>query len=210
MSARDLRKHFPSISFQQSDILYSIQQLHLNGKPFDLDPAFNQGAMWSGLQVPCIQMDISPITPACIQGDYTKMPFDADVFNSIAVDPPFVIGKSGRMVSKYSGFNTLAELQYNYISLCSECTRCIKRDGILVIKCQDVIHDRRRYFTSYFLQNVLFGLGWNQVDEYILNSTKRMHSEAHTGNNLSRSYHCKFMVFRFRKGRRKYTGLSHS
>jgi hypothetical protein len=203
-------KHHPSVSSNQSKIIDSIQKLHLNGNPFELDPAFNKGSMYGNLSTPSIKFDIVPLSPECIQADYTKMPLANDSIDSICVDPPFIIGTTGTMVNEYSGFNTLDQMHLNLIGLLSECTRCIKRDGILAIKCQDLIHDRRRYFTSYFIQNILYDLGWNQIDEFIVTARSRMHAAVHTGKNYSRSYHCKFMVFRFRRGRRNYSLIRHS
>ncbi len=195
-----------SIGYDQSKLLLSIQQLYLDGNPNTLDPCYRIGSMYKPFALdPVIKMDLNPSTSGIIRGDYTNMPFESGTLQSVFADPPFIIAGSGsKMASVFGSFPSLLAMQTSFDGLVSECARCILRDGILVIKCQDVVHDRRRYFTSHFLINTGSKYGFNLVDEFILLAHTRMHAAVHTGAHVSRSFHTKFLVFRFRRGRRDY------
>lgn len=193
-----------SSEYSQEMILRSIMILHNNGDRFQLDPCFNKGTMYGSLMHPILKFDIKPIVQGVQKGDFKKIDLIDDTVHSIVADPPFIIGDDEIMSPKYGSYESLAILQSEINGLLVECTRIIKRDGLLVIKCQDIIHDRRKYFVSYFIQNQLFDLGWNQIDEYVKVNKSRPHNSSNQVSYASRSYHSKFLVFRFRRGRRKY------
>jgi hypothetical protein len=214
-----------SCNDNQAAILYSIMFLHNGGERYALDPCFNRGLMYQDfVPLPVHRMDLVPQSPGVLYGDFTKMPFADGTLQSVVADPPFLIGDDQIMTPRYGGYPTLKSLQVHYDALISESARVLIRDGLFVLKCQDIIEDRRKYFISLFSINTAIKYGFNLIDEYIKTNKSRPSSNASGENlNASRSYHSKFLVFRYRRGRRSYllddtkkpvsiaefTGLSH-
>jgi len=201
-----------SCNQNQTTIIKSIISLHNEGRPFALDPCFNRGVMYgSGVgsaPLPDKRMDID--WSICMEdsrievGDFLDMPFSDSSFHSIIADPPFIVGKDNAVMSqRYGHYESIDDLQLNLDGLVKECRRVIERGGLLVLKCQDIILNRRKYFVSQFLINTANKYGFNLIDEYIKTNKSRptqMAGKAHA----CRSYHSKFLVFRFRRGRRAY------
>jgi len=147
-----------SCNQNQTAIIQSIMVLHNDGKPFSLDPCFNKGTMYGGtVPLPEKRMDIDieiVANQGLIHGDFTKMPFNDQSMQSIIADPPFIVGRSTYVMSeRYGYFESIEHLQVCLDRLVKECARVIKRDGLLVLKCQDIIVNRRKYFVSIFLIN---------------------------------------------------------
>lgn len=193
-----------SCNYDQSEILRSIIMMHNAGYPFHCDPCYNAGSMHQGLPSPILKFDLHPRVNSCIKATYHNLPLDACSVRSFVVDPPFLIGEDTIMAARYGSFPDLCTLQLDYFKLCAELTRCIRRNGLLVFKCQDLILDRRKYFVSRLVVNLLQAEGWNQIDEYIKLNKQRPQSPNNAPVHGSRGFHSKFLVFRYRRGSRKY------
>lgn len=108
------------------------------------------------------------------------------------------------MSDRYGSYPTLADLQSDMNLFLLEMHRILSTSGILVFKCQDQIHDRRKYFVSLFVTQQAMKIGFNLIDEFLFLSKVR-HQVPTENPAASRVYHSKFLVFRKRKGSRQYT-----
>jgi hypothetical protein len=50
-----------SISDNQEEILRSIQELYLNGRDFECDITYGNGAFWKNIKAPELRFDITPL-----------------------------------------------------------------------------------------------------------------------------------------------------
>jgi hypothetical protein len=161
---------YKSYDTDQSRILKSIIEVHNNGKPFDCDPCFNKGSMYGKIVPwPVHRFDIKPIAPGVLNARAEALPFTAACLSSLVIDPPFLIhspGSENRMASRYGFYHSKSELMNSFTDFIREAYRVLEQDGLFVFKCQDVIHNRRRFFASLYVMNVSLSLGFNVIDHY--------------------------------------------
>jgi hypothetical protein len=117
-----------------------------------LDAPVNGGRFWRGSTRPVIGLDIDPSHSPSICGDNTAMPFRDGSFDVVVYDPPH-IPNQGRDRSK--DFNTRFGLgarspkehgysfSYTYPVFMAEAWRTLIREGILLCKIADYVHNHR-------------------------------------------------------------------
>lgn len=202
---------FSNICKTNEQALYAIQELHNNGQPFHLDPMFNRGSMYgtSG-QVfrPLVLFDLIPLHEDVAQGNARSLPLPDSSIHSAVLDPPWLInsGKATAMTSRYSCLKTRDELMLLIQDLLKEAYRYLQTDGLLVFKCQDFTHNRRKFFMSHFIIANALVLKFNLIDEFISAPGSRFRKPVHDINSVhsSHSMFCKFLVFRKRQSRTNY------
>lgn len=203
---------YKSYDTDQSQILKAIIEIHNEGKPFDCDPCFNKGMMYGdAVQWPQHRFDIKPNAPGVLYASAHALPFSAGCIPSLIIDPPFLIhsrGSENKMAQRYGFYESKEDLQRSFIGFINEAYRVLQENGLFVFKCQDVIHNRRRFFASLFVMNYALSVGFNLIDHAILLAKSRMRSP----NTLDRcntsyalhSWHSHFIVFRKKKSRTDY------
>ena len=91
-------KVIKSISYDQSEIIKWIIQLHIKSGKIDCDPTYSKGNFYNntGIEKPKYIFDISPQTEDTIKADARNLPLEDKSINSIMFDPPFLAttGKS--------------------------------------------------------------------------------------------------------------------
>ena len=152
-----------SLYDDQFKILDSILKLHIKEKTFDVDLTYGNGAFYkNGIPQPQHRFDIDDslknITKVC-NSNNTNLP-SASV-NSVIFDPPFLTyikkqrtGNSKMVMSRrFSGYWTSEELSEHYKSSIKEAARILKHKGIMVIKCQDIVHNHKLFCTHAHILN---------------------------------------------------------
>ena len=196
-----------SISYSQDQILRWITRLYLSrssekGKPrrFDLDPTYGYGGFYNVIRRPRICLDISPDPEAgagMIKADVRALPLKDKSLYSIIFDPPFLAGggSSGIMTGRYGYMEKVEDVWALYRDALVEFKRVLKPYGVVVVKCQDIIHGRNQYFTHTVIMNYAVELGLYPKDLFILLSkTRPIQWNAKTQNH-SRKFHSYFWVF---------------
>jgi hypothetical protein len=141
-----------SVSDDQDEIIQSIMQL-CGIDRFDADLTYANGGFWKNLPQPAMKFDIDPQTPDTVEANSTDLPLPQSCVNSIMFDPPFLTYvKQGRehdsvMARRFGGYWKYDELEMHYSQTISEAHRILAKKGILVIKCQDIIHNHRMHCT---------------------------------------------------------------
>jgi hypothetical protein len=141
-----------SVSDDQDEIIQSIMQL-CGIDRFDADLTYANGGFWKNLPQPAMKFDIDPQTPDTVEANSTDLPLPQSCVNSIMFDPPFLTYvKQGRehdsvMAKRFGGYWKYDELEMHYSQTISEAHRILAKKGILVIKCQDIIHNHRMHCT---------------------------------------------------------------
>lgn len=158
-----------SVYFDQDDILRGIIKLH-SPKGFDCDVTYGNGQFWKNLPQPYLKFDIDPQVEGVRQSCSTNLPIEAKILNSIVFDPPFLTYvKSGRggngamvMANRFGGYWRYEELESHYRGTIREAARVLKAGGIMVVKCQDIIHNHKMHCTH---ANVI---SWAALDGFIV------------------------------------------
>jgi len=152
-----------SLYNDQFKILDSILKLHVEGNTFDVDLTYGNGAFYKkGIPQPKHRLDIDDslenITKVC-NSNNTEL--QAASVNSVVFDPPFLTyikkqrtGNSNMVMSRrFSGYWTSDELSEHYQSSIKEAARILKHKGIMVIKCQDIVHNHKLFCTHAHILN---------------------------------------------------------
>ncbi len=187
-----------SISYDQHEIIENILELHCIDDKIDVDCTYGNGSFYSkGLRRPEYCFDIEPLFDFVINTCSTHMPLEDSSVNSIMFDPPFLTYiKQGRqstsiMGKRFSGYWAYAELQAHYTKTIKEAYRVLGKKGILIVKCQDIIHNHKMHPTHINIMEWSSGM-FRLKDLFILNAKSRMGSNRKQQH--ARIYHSYFMV----------------
>ena len=185
-------KAFSNIHHSNAGALYAIQELHLNGMPIELDPMFNRGTMYGGnrsIHLPKIKIDIEPQHEMVTQGNARYLPKHIDGIKSVILDPPWLISKTGtsHLCTRYGHFESKEKLILFIHQIIREAYRVLNQDGIMIFKCQDFNHDRRKFFMSLIVMNYSLQVGFNPLDELII--APPSHRRSNTGDQVKKALH---------------------
>jgi hypothetical protein len=193
-----------SIYSNQSDILRAIQHLHCPDG-FDCDLTYGNGAFWRDLPSPKYKFDIDPQKPEVEQASSDNVPLPEGSLGSIVFDPPFLTyvraGREGNgtmiMAKRFAGYWRYDELEAHYRSTLVESARLLRKNGVLVFKCQDVIHNHRMHCTHANVIQWAVEAGFRLLDLFILAANHRMPSPNRKGTQKhARVFHSYFLVFK--------------
>lgn len=192
-----------SVYFDQTEILRGIMKLHCPDG-FDCDMTYGSGNFWKNLPEPRFKFDISPQVAGVEKACSTMLPLNHESISSIVFDPPFLTYiRSGRigngsmvMAKKYSGYWRYEELEDHYLHSISEAYRVLKKSGILIFKCQDIIHNHAMRCTHANVINMSFREGFRLKDMFVLAAKNRLPSPNRLGTQKhARIFHSYFLVF---------------
>lgn len=193
MVSNDLIK---SIGYDQQEIINNILALYNCSAPLEYDPCFNLGMFYKNGKVepPLYKSDIKPLLPGVMEQDVTALPYK-DKFNSIIFDPPFIVsGKTSKMALRYGYFENVTELKEFYSKAFNSLQRALKKNGLLIVKCQDFVNGRRNYIMLNYVLNLARDLNFKVLDLFILLSKTRptrIKNQQH-----ARKYHSYFVVLK--------------
>ncbi len=168
-----------SVYDNQTDIIKSIMELCEIDR-FDVDVTYGNGQFYLKIEKPiyCFDMDgnLDNVEQACS----TDLPLDNSSVSSLMFDPPFLTYvKAARshnsiMAKRFGGYWRYDELEEHYRGTIKEAHRVLSKKGIMVIKCQDIIHNHKMHCTHINIvsdwANGLFRL----KDMFILPAKHRM------------------------------------
>ena len=174
-----------SISYEQSEIIKWILQLHVPDKKIDCDPTYSIGNFYknTGIDEPEYKFDINPQVEGVKFGDSRNLPLDDNSINCMMFDPPFLAttGKSliedkdNNIINKRFGvYPSEQELHQFYIDSLKEFYRILKNKGILIFKCQDKISSGKQYMSHCFIYDEAVKIGFYPKDLFILLAKNRL------------------------------------
>jgi len=193
-----------SFYFDQDEILDGIMRLYAPDG-FDCDATYGKGGFYKKIPHPKLRFDISPQVDGVVKACSRMLPIDDKSIGSLVLDPPFLTyvrsGREGNgsmiMSRQFSGYWTYGELADHYRESISEAYRVLKKGGILVFKCQDIIHNHKMHCTH---ANVICWAeteGFRLQDLFVLPARSRLPSPNRAGTQKhARIFHSYFLVFR--------------
>ena len=193
-----------SVYYDQVEILKSIIDLCGIGR-IDIDATYGNGSFYDNdvIREPVRAFDIdkdSMARTACS----TKLPInDASVF-SFVFDPPFLTYvKAARehnsiMAKRFGGYWRYDELEVHYKGTLKEAHRVLSKKGIMIFKCQDIIHNHKMHCTHLNIINWADGM-FRLKDLFILPAKSRMPIPQQEGTKKkvqkhARIFHSYFLV----------------
>lgn len=193
-----------SVYENQIDILKSIMTL-CNIDRFDVDVTYGNGMFYKEIEKPIHCFDIDPTlvdTPASSD----DLPLGSDSVSSLMFDPPFLTyvraAREGNgnmvMVKRFGGYWRYDELESHYKGTLEEAARVLKKKGIMVFKCQDIIHNHKMHCTHVNVINWA-SKSFRLKDLFILPAKTRMAIPQQVGTKKkvqkhARIFHSYFLV----------------
>ena len=196
-----------SISYDQSEIIKWILELHVPTKKIDCDPTYSIGNFYknTGIDEPIYKFDINPQVEGVEFGDSRHLPLSNNSIDCMMFDPPFLAttgkslteNKDNNIINKRFGvYPSEQELHQFYIDSLKEAYRILKDKGILIFKCQDKISSSKQYMCHCFIYNEAIKIGFYPKDLFILLAKNRLVADWQLKNQKnSRKFHSYFWVF---------------
>jgi len=194
-----------SVYYDQTDILKSIMEL-CGIERFCADVTFGNGKFYSGIKEPGLKFDISPQVPGVVECSSSNLLLDTGQINSLVFDPPFLTyvraAREGNgnmiMAKRFGGYWRYEELETHYRDSLLEAHRVLGKKGIMVFKCQDIIHNHKMHCTHMNVMEWSKGL-FRLKDLFILPAKSRMPIPQQEGTKKkvqkhARIFHSYFMV----------------
>lgn len=191
-----------SVYFDQTEILRGIMKLHCPDG-FDCDMTYGTGQFWKALPPPRLKFDISPQVLGVRKACSTDLPIEAGSLGSVVFDPPFLTyvraGRTGNgsmiMAKAFSGYWRYDELEEHYQHSISEAYRVLRPGGVMVFKCQDIIHNHAMHCTHARVIQMAELEGFRLKDLFVLPAKHRLPSPNRNGaQKHARIFHSYFLV----------------
>lgn len=192
-----------SVSYDQIEILKGIQKLYCP-QGFDCDVTYGNGKFYGDIRPPVLKFDIDPQSPDVAQACSTKLPLMDGCLSSLVFDPPFLTyvraGREGNgqmiMAKRFAGYWKYEELEAHYKGTLLEAGRVLAKGGIVVFKCQDIIHNHRMHCTHAKVIQWAEEIGMRLADLFVLPAKHRLPAPNRNGaQKHARIFHSYFLVF---------------
>lgn len=191
--------------YSQTDMLLDILSLHVK-KGIDIDPTYGRGNFYKDHRIkqPKFKFDLHPRFKYVAESSADNLPIIDESMRCVMFDPPFLAtkGKSldsdkGNVINRHFGvFETETALHEFYVQCLYEFYRILRKNGILIFKCQDKVSSGKQYFSHTFIQNTAENVGFYTKDLFILLAKNRIVADWQKRNQQhARKYHCYFWVF---------------
>lgn len=200
-------KVISSIGYNEQEIIRDILYLHAEGKYIDCDPTFSVGNFYKdGLPKPKYRYDKTPQIEGVIEASSDKLPLENESIDTLMFDPPFVIGgatynesKEGSCViaKRFTQFESFDELKQMYSDSLKEFARVLRKNGIVIFKCQDCNSSAKQHFSHCWVMYEAMKFGFYPKDLFILCAKNRINDGRKQQH--ARKYHSYFFVFKKQK-----------
>ena len=193
------KKHQKSVFDDEQMLLASLFDIHNGGKTIDCDPMFFKGNFYKdGIDMPELCFDLNPQENWIKKADATNLPLENNSLGSIILDPPFLFGIHGKVKDYYSSrthtiFKDFTELENCYKGIIKEAHRVLKKNGVLIFKCQDYT-DSKTTMTHCLVYNWALEQGFYAKDLAILVKPNKI-TNPNTKQRHLRKIHTYFWVF---------------
>ena len=141
-----------SVSYDQAEILQSIMKL-CNIERFCVDVTYGNGQFYKKIPQPIRRFDLDGSLDNVEQASSDNLPLETSSIKSLVFDPPFLTYvKAARkhnsiMAKRFGGYWRYDELEDHYKATIKEAARILEHKGVMVFKCQDVIHNHKMHCT---------------------------------------------------------------
>ena len=196
-----------STSYNQSEIINGILQLHVPSHKIDCDCTYSLGNFYRNTHIeePEYKFDINPQADGVEFADSRNLPLGDCSIECLMFDPPFLAttGKSlaiddgsNKINKRFGVYPNEKELHRFYIDSMREAHRVLAEKGILIFKCQDKVSSGKQYMSHAFIMSEAVKIGFYQKDLFILLAKNRLVADWQVKNQKNaRKFHSYFWVF---------------
>ena len=187
----------PTVFDNEQELLKALISLHCP-EGIELDPMYSKGNFYKEISNPILRFDINPQRDECKYGDAKNLPLDNNSISNMILDPPFMFGIHGKaekyiMSTRFGIFKNFSELETLYKEILRESHRLLKRNGVLIFKCQDYTDSKTTMVHCYVWKWAL-EQGFYAKDLAIFEFPKRIWNSNLKQRHL-RKTHSYFWVF---------------
>jgi len=192
-----------TVAENQLEILENIKKLYIEGN-YDCDLTYGNGSFWKNSESPKHIFDKQPLSKDVVEACSTNIPLPDNSIKSVVFDPPFLCYiKQGRehnsiMAKRFGGYWHYSELEKHYKYTLMDCHRVLDKKGLVIFKCQDIIHNHKLHSTHINIVNWSKDIGFRLKDMFILTAKHRMPLKANAHGRQTqrhaRIYHSYFLV----------------
>jgi hypothetical protein len=192
-----------TLSLDQQEILSWIRAIHCP-EGFDVDATYGNGKFWPDeADRPALRFDADSSLPDCEHALSQALPLAGASVGSVVFDPPFLTyirqNREGNgnmvMARRFAGYWRYDELEAHYRASLKEFARVLRKRGIVVFKCQDIIHNHRMHATHINVVSWAAEVGFRLKDLFVLGAKHRMPRPNRKGPpQHARIYHSYFLV----------------
>jgi tRNA G10 N-methylase Trm11 len=188
-----------SVSDNQHQIIKDILALYCPDG-IDLDPTYSKGNFYKQIEKPRLKSDLFPQADDVVKSDAASLWLENDSIQTIMFDPPFVAGHTkenptGIIGERFHGFRYVSDLWEWYDKCLLEFHRVLKKNGVLIFKCQDTVSSGKQHLSHVHIINKAEELGFYSKDLFILTAKNRIIGHNHQVQKHARKFHSYFLVF---------------
>lgn len=188
-----------SVYYNQTEILRSLMEL-CGIEKFCADITYGNGKFYQEITEPDLKFDICPQLPGVIAASSSNLPIKSGALKSIVFDPPFLTyvrdARKGNgnmvMAKRFGGYWRYDDLEMHYRETIKEAHRVLGKTGIMVFKCQDIIHNHRMHCTHVNVINWASGM-FRIKDLFVLPAKHRMPIPQQSGTKKKQQKHARIL-----------------
>lgn len=198
---------------RDNEVIPLLLEIHCNiENPYILDCTHNKGTMWKGLNYNLKTLDIDPSFNTDFVGDFRNMDFIEDnSFDVLVFDPPHLPTNaasehSSNIWKKRYGITDDKDMGRDgdnvsemFIPFLDEAKRVLKRDGIVLVKLADLIHNHKYQWQHVDFINAVNRVGGMTPCDMMIKvdpSAGNLTSSKWTNVRHLRKSHCYWIVVR--------------
>ncbi len=196
-----------------ADVFPQLLDLHVPKGALVADVTYGKGVFWRNVDPDSYELLATDLKDGV---DAADLPYEDDTLDALVLDPPYMEGLFRKQESHMAGNGSHAPFRASYSNgkptknggpkwheavldlyfrAAAEAKRCLKRSGVLIVKCQDEVSANRQRLTHVELINHLEGLDFYCKDLFVVvrqnkPGMSRVKKQVH-----ARKSHSYFLVF---------------
>jgi hypothetical protein len=189
-----------------ADVLAQILSIYVPAGSVIADLTFNTGGFWRNQDISdytLVASDLFGFPGLDLRADLRNLPFRSGSFHAVIMDPPYGnASTSARTDSLEKRYNlqtvkTPAGILALYRDAILEAHRILRKRGVLILKCQDMVDGGRQHFMSVDICNHARSIGFRGEDKFnMVPPGKPMIRHPDRPQQHARKNHSEFWVFR--------------
>ena len=187
-----------------SDLFPDILEMYVPSKSKVADVTYGKGTFWKEVDTELFDLHRSDLKTGT---DLRNLPYETSSFDVIVIDPPYAhsstVGIKPSIANSYNlnsicGRRNILSLYFNGML---EAWRVLKRNAILIVKCQDEVESGQQRWNHVVIMGYAESLGFKCIDLFVLvrNNEPIMR---HEHQKHARKNHSYFVVFKKGRGLR--------
>ncbi len=192
---------YTSVCGDNADLMERVARLYFKPGYRIADVTYGRGVFWRHINLEHYDLYPSDLK-TCPEAvfDCRHLPYPAAWFDAVVLDPPYMHGSGPKGIEKCyrngettKGLGHAAVMQL-YEEGMAEAKRVLKRNGLLVVKCQDEVESGRQKWSHIEVYDIARQLGMVIQDLFVL--TQRHNPSLRCGNQQhARKNHSYMWVF---------------